>query len=52
MRNLNVFSKGPKYREPKSIIFKIVMDSVEVYARKCAKREKEDIDTLSELMKS
>ena len=28
------------------------MDSVEVYARQCAKRKKEDIDTLSELVKS
>ena len=48
----NVLSKGPKYREPKSINwkhnFKILMDSVEDYARQWAKREKEDVDTLSE----
>ena len=47
----DVFAKGPKYREPKSINwkhdFKILMDSVENYARQWAKREKEDFDTLS-----
>ena len=40
------------YREPKSINrkhnFKILMDSVEDYARQLAKREKEDLDILSE----
>ena len=45
-----VFDKGPTYREPKSINwkhdFKILMDSVENYARQWAKREK-DFDTLS-----
>ena len=50
------FAKGPKYREPKSINWKhnikILMDSVEDYARQWAKREKEDLDTLSEWVKS
>jgi len=48
----DVFAKGSKYREPKSINwkynFKILMDSVEDYARQWAKREKESLDTLSE----
>ena len=52
----NVLAKGPKYREPKSINwkhnFKILMDSVEDYARQWAKREKEDVDTLSEWVKT
>ena len=52
----NVLSKGPKYREPRSINwkhnFKILMDSVEDYARQWAKREKEDVDTLSEWVKT
>ena len=52
----NVLAKGPKYREPKSINwkhnFKILMDSVEDYARQWAKREKEDVDILSEWVKS
>jgi len=47
-----VFAKGPKYREPKSINlkhnFKILMDSVEDYARHWTQREKEDLNTLSE----
>jgi hypothetical protein len=51
-----VFAKGPKYREPKSINwkhnFKILMDSVEDYVRQWAKREKEDLNTLSEWVKS
>jgi hypothetical protein len=42
----DVFAKGPKYREPKSIKwkhnFKILMDSIENYARQ---HEKEDLDT-------
>jgi hypothetical protein len=46
----------PKYREPKSINwkhnFKIFIDSVEDYARQWEKREKEDLDTLSEWVKS
>jgi hypothetical protein len=52
----DVFAKGPTYREPKSINWKhnyeILMDSVEDYARQLAKREKEDLDILSEWVKS
>jgi hypothetical protein len=52
----DVFTKGPKYREPKSINWKyeILMDFVEDYARQWVKREKYDLltDTLSELVKS
>ena len=44
------------YRDPKSINwkhnFKILMYSVEDYARQWEKREKEDLDTLSEWVKS
>ena len=51
-----VFAKWTKYREPKSINwkhnFKILMDSVEDYAIQWAKREKEELDTLSEWVKS
>jgi hypothetical protein len=51
-----VFAKGPTYREPKSINrkhnFKILMDSVEDYARQWTKHEKEDLDILSEWVKS
>jgi hypothetical protein len=52
----NVFAKGPKFREPQSINwnfnFKILMDSVEDYARQWAKREEEELDTLSEWVKA
>ena len=52
----DVFTKGPIYREPQSINwkhnFRMLMDSVEDYARQWAKREKEDLDTLSEWVKS
>ena len=51
-----VFAKGSKYREPNSINwkhnFKILMDSVEDYARQWAKRGKQDLDTLSKWVKS
>jgi hypothetical protein len=51
-----VFAKEPKYRELKSINwkhnFKILMDFVEDYARQWPKREKEDLDILSEWGKS
>jgi 4-alpha-glucanotransferase len=51
-----VFAKGPKYREPKSINwkhnFKILIDSVEDYARLWTRREKEELYTLSEWVKS
>ena len=50
-----MFAKEPKYREPKSMNwkhnFKILMDSVEDYARQWAKRE-EDLYTLSEGVKN
>jgi len=52
----NVFAKESKYREPKSINwkhnFKILMDFVEDYARQWPKREKKNLDTLSEWIKS
>ena len=51
----DVFARRPKYREPKTTNwkhnFKILMDYVEDYARQWAKREKENLDTLSEWMK-
>ena len=54
MRDL--ISKGPKYREPHSFSwkynFKLIMDSVEEYARKWAKQEEVELDTLSEWVKS
>ena len=52
----DVLAKGPKYREPRPINwkynFKLLMDAVEDYARKWTKREKEQLDTLSEWVKS
>jgi hypothetical protein len=52
----DVFAKGPTYCEPKSINwrhnFKILMNFVEGYANQWTKREKEDLDTLSECVKS
>jgi len=46
------FRKGPKYREPQPINwnpnFKILMDSIEDYARKWAKQEEVELDTLSD----
>ena len=52
----NILSKGPKYREPRSIDwnynFKFLMDAVENYARKWIKRKQEDIDSLSEWLKA
>ena len=54
--SMNVFAKGPKFREPHSINwqfnFKILMDSVEDYGRQWAKREGEELDTLSEWAKA
>jgi len=47
-----VFANGPKYREPKSINWKHNFRILMVYARQWAKREKEDLDTLSEWVKS
>ena len=50
-----LLSKGPKFREPPAFTwrqnFKIIMDSVEEYARGWAKREEEDLDSLSEWIK-
>ena len=47
-----LLSIGPKYRETQPINwkqnFKLLMDSVEVYAKDWAKREKVEVDTLSE----
>ena len=52
----DVFAKGSKFPEPKSINwkhnFRFLMDSVEDYATQWEKRKKEDLDTLSEWMKS
>ena len=54
MRDL--ISKCPKYREPHSFSwkynFKLIMDSVEEFARKWAKQEEVESDTLSEWVKS
>jgi hypothetical protein len=47
----DVLPKGPKSINWKHN-FKTLMDSVEDYARQLAKREKEDLDTLSEWVKS
>ncbi|XP_070575253.1 cytochrome P450 1A1-like isoform X3 [Ptychodera flava] len=51
-----ILSCGPKSGEPRRINwnhnFKIIMDSVEEYARKWAKREDVELDTLSEWVKS
>ena len=52
----DIFSKGPKYREPKSFTWKqnskLILDSVEEFARRWAKKEDVEIDTLSEWVKS
>ena len=49
-------SKGPKYREPVSYSwhqnFDIIMDACEEYARRWAKKEDVEVDTLSEWIKS
>ena len=49
-------SKGPKYREPVSYSwhqnFSIIMDACEEYARRWAKKEDVEVDTLSEWIKS
>ena len=51
----SVIYKGPKYRVPKTINwkynFKLLMDAVEDYARKWAKREDANINSLSEWIK-
>ena len=52
----DLLRKGPKYREPAPFTwrqnFKIIMDACEDYARRWAKKEDVDIDTLSEWIKS
>ena len=49
-------SKGPKYREPRSFTWKqnskLILDSVEEYARRWAKKEDVEVDTPSECVKS
>ena len=51
-----MFPKGPIYRESKSInwkhSFRILMDSDEEYAKQWTRREKGDLDNLSEWVKS
>jgi hypothetical protein len=51
-----ILAKGPKYRGLQSINrkynFKLLIDSVENYARKWTKREKEAVETFSEWVKS
>ena len=52
----DVLHKGPKYREPVSLSwhqnFNIIMDACEEYARRWAKKEDVEVDTLSEWVKS
>ena len=51
-----ILSKGPKYRKPRSFIWKqyskLILDSVEEYARRWAKKGDVEIDTLSKWVKS
>ena len=52
----DLLRKGPKYREPVSFSwhqnFDIIMDACEAYARRWAKEEDVELDTLSEWIKS
>ena len=52
----DILSKGPKYREPRSFTWKqnskLILDSVEEYARPWAKKKDVEIDTLFEWVKS
>ena len=52
----DILSKGAKYREPRSFTWKqnskLILDSVEDYARRWAKNEEVEVDTLSEWVKS
>ena len=52
----SILSKGPKFREPRSFTWKgnfiHIMEAVEEHARKWAKREKVETDTLSEWVKA
>ena len=51
-----LLKKGPKYRQPQPFNwnhnFKLLMDSVEDYARRWTKREEVEVDTLSEWLKA
>ena len=53
---INVLRKGPEYREPVSFSwhqnFNIIMDACEEYARRWAKKEDVEVDTISEWVKS
>ena len=52
----DILSKGPKYREPRSFTWKqnskLILDSVEEYVRRWAKKEDVEVDTLSKCVKS
>ena len=52
----DILSKSPKYREPRSFTWKqnskLILDSVEEYARRWAKKEDVEVDTLPEWVKS
>ena len=52
----DILSKGPKYRKPRPFTWKqnskLILDSVEEYARRWAKKEDMEVDTLSECVKS
>ena len=52
----DILSKGSKYKEPRSFTwkqnFKLILDSVEEYARRWAKKEDVEVDTLSKLVKT
>ena len=52
----DILFKAPKYRQPRSFTWKqnskLILDSVEEYARRWAKKEDVQVDTLSEWVKS
>jgi hypothetical protein len=52
----SLIRKGPKFREPRPFSwrqnFVSIMNSVEDYGKRWVKREKEELDTLSEWVKS
>ena len=52
----DILSKGPKYREPRSFTWKqnskLILNSVGEYARRWAKKEDVEFDTLSKWVKS
>ena len=52
----DILSKSPEYREPRSFTWKqnskLILDSVEEYARRWAKKEDVEVDILSEWVKS